>query len=135
MNIGNQKKGYNCSNNEDNFAGHIWDERDKQQFMGATACVVVTSFLPYCEKTGDWTALAWWIHDHVPAYANMVFFPNLAAFNITWRENPESQKSIYSYVENPHTGKHSGYLTHPTMENFNGLHTEAYQEFLQTLKQ
>ena len=57
---------YNCA--ADNSASHTWDRKERG-FMGATACVVVTSFVPYYERTGDWTALAWWIHEHVPAYA------------------------------------------------------------------
>lgn len=38
---------YSCASNEANYAGHIWDVRDKDEFMGATACVIVTSFIPY----------------------------------------------------------------------------------------
>jgi hypothetical protein len=91
---------YSCAAQND--AKHIWDRRERG-FMGATACIIVTSFVPYYERTGDWTALAWWIHEHVPAYANMFFFPKLAAFNIRWFEDPEHQKSIKTYVVNPHT--------------------------------
>lgn len=36
----------NCSTNEKNFAGHIWDRRDNQGRMGATACVIVNRFIP-----------------------------------------------------------------------------------------
>src|SRR6476619_4704042 len=32
------KKGYNGASNEANAAGHIWDVRDKDGYMGATAC-------------------------------------------------------------------------------------------------
>jgi len=124
---------YNCSKNEANYAGHIWDRRDADGFMGATACVVIPSFLPYYERTADWTALAWWIHDHIPDYADMYFFPKLAAFNISWHENPERTKSISTYVENPHTGDKSD-LTKTGMENFLGSHEEFYQEFLDKLK-
>jgi len=124
---------YNCARNESNYAGHIWDVRDKDGCMGATACIIVTSFIPYYEQTQDWTALAWWIHDHVDAYAEMTFFPKYAAFNITWHENPERPKFIYSYVKNPHTEKSSGYLTKTGMENFLGSHEESYQEFIQQL--
>ena len=73
--------------------------------MGATACVVVTSFVPYYKIAKDWTALALWIHEHVPEYADMEFFKNdLAAFNIRWFEDPEYKKSIATHVVNPHTG-------------------------------
>jgi hypothetical protein len=128
------KNQYKCSSNEKNFARHIWDEKDAEGYMGAMACVVVPSFIPYYEQTSDWTTLAWWIHDHVDAYSEIMFFPKYAAFNIGWRENPNAVKSIYSYVENPHTGKHSGYLTKAGMENFEGSHDQAYREFIRQLK-
>jgi len=121
---------YRCASNEANFAGHIWDVRDSNGYMGATACLIVTSFIPYYERTKDWTALAWWIHDHIQDYANMTFFPKYAAFNITWHENPKYPKFISSYASNPHTGKSSGYLTKVGMNNFAGFHEESYQEFL-----
>jgi hypothetical protein len=124
---------YNCASNEKNYAGHIWDVRDKNGYMGATACIVVTSFIPYYERTGDWTALAWWIHDNIPDYASMTFFPKYAAFNINWHENPNSYKYISSYVKNPHTGK-TGYLTNKEMDNFSGSHQEVYAEFIQELR-
>jgi hypothetical protein len=120
----------NCSVNDKNYAEHIWDMRDKNEFMGATACIIVTSFIPYYEQTHDWTALAWWIHDHVNAYANMTFFPKYAAFNITCHENPEYPKFIYSYVENPHSGKNSGYLKKKGIDNFEGSHEVFYREFI-----
>lgn len=124
---------YNCASNESSYAGHIWDIK-KDGLMGATACIIVTSFIPYYERTHDWTALAWWIHDHLRNdYANMTFFPKYAAFNISWSENPSQAKYIYSYVENPHTGKPSGYLTKSGMDNFEGSHQEFYSDFIQTL--
>ncbi|MBD2097922.1 peptidase M15 [Trichocoleus sp. FACHB-591] len=127
------KNQYSCASNEKNYAGHIWDVRDSKGYMGATACIVVTSFIPYYERTGDWTALAWWIHDHIPAYASMTFFPKYAAFNISWHENPNYSKYIYSYVKNPHTDK-TGYLTNQEMDNFSGSHPQAYEEFIQDLR-
>ncbi len=33
------KAGYNCATNEHSAAGHIWDLRDSDGCMGATACV------------------------------------------------------------------------------------------------
>lgn len=126
------EKGYNCASNEKNYAGHIWDKRNGE-YIGATACVIVTSFVPFYKKTSDWTALAWWIHDHIQDYAHMTFFRNYAAFNINWNNNPNNLKFIDSYVENPHTGK-KGYLTKKGMDNFEGLHKENYKEFIQQLK-
>ncbi|MBW4442278.1 MAG: peptidase M15 [Plectolyngbya sp. WJT66-NPBG17] len=125
---------YNCSSNEANYARHIWDVRDKKSFMGATACIVVPSFIPYYEQTHDWTALAWWIHDYIDAYSEMEFFSRYAAFNISWHEDPDQPKKIYSYIENPHTGKKSGYLTKEGMENFPGSHEQFYQSFLEQLR-
>jgi len=116
------KNQYSCSKNEANYAGHIWDMKDKNGFMGATACIVVPSFLPYYEKTKDWQALAWWIHDNIPEYSSMYFFPKLAAFNISWHENPNKQ--IMSYVPP------KGCLTKQGMDNFNGSHKAYYKDFL-----
>ncbi|ANP67163.1 MULTISPECIES: peptidase M15 [Vibrio] len=117
------KNQYNCSRNEANYAGHIWDYRDSEGHMGATACIVVNSFLPYYERTGHWQALAWWIHDHVPEYSSMCFFPKLAAFNISWHEKPE--KLINSYISGSR-----GILTKFGWDNFGGSHEEEYFDML-----
>jgi hypothetical protein len=127
------KNQYNCSSNEASYASHIWDVRDSDGYMGATACIVVNSFIPFYERTQDWTALAWWIHDHITAYASMVFFPKYAAFNISWHENPGYPKFISSHVANPHTGK-KGYLIKQGMDNFEGDHRKYYESFLMDLK-
>jgi hypothetical protein len=132
VNAKGNKNQYNCASNESNYAGHIWDVRDSEGYMGATACIVVTSFIPYYEQNQDWTALAWWIHDHIDAYRGMEFYPKYAAFNISWSENPDASKAISSYVKNPHTGK-KGYLTHEGMENFSGSHEQFYQAFIEQL--
>ena len=92
--------------NASNFAGHIWDVRDGDGHMGATACVVVPRFWDRYQNDGDWQRLAWWIHDHVP-YSNLFFFPRYWAFNITWHERPE--RRIDSYVSP------KGCLTRPGM--------------------
>lgn len=127
------KQKLNCAQNESNYAKHIWDVKDANGYMGATACIIVTAFIPYYERTGDWTVLAWWIHDFIPAYADMTFFPKYAAFNISWHENPNYPKFISSYVKNPHTGK-AGYLTKQGMSNFACSHQEFYQDFLNTIE-
>lgn len=88
------KSGYNCASNEANFAGHIWDRRDADGCMGATACVVVPAFWDFFQEEGDWQKLAWWIHDHLP-YSDLAFFPKYWAFNITWREVPK--RRIHSF--------------------------------------
>src|SRR5688572_1517444 len=84
--LGNER-GLNCASNEANFAHHIWDRRDTEGRMGATACIVVHAFVPYYEATGDWEALAWWVHDDLP-YSAMQFFPRFAASNLNWHEAP-----------------------------------------------
>ena len=117
--FGNKNK-LNCSSNERTYADHIWDRRDAEGYMGATACIVVRGFLPEYEKTGDWRPIAWWIHDHL-RYSDLYFFPKLAAFNITWNEKPK--RVIKSYV------KPKGTLTKPGMENHEGDHSKLYRDF------
>jgi hypothetical protein len=115
------RKGYNCSRNEADFAGHIWDRRDANGHVGATACVVVPWFLPRYRESGDWRPLAWWIHDHLP-YSHMCFFPKLAAFNVSWHEKPV--RRIDSFAP-----PHRGCLTKPGMANHRGSHAEMYAGF------
>lgn len=117
--FGNANK-LNCSTNEHTYAHHIWDHRDANGHMGATACIVVRWFLPQFEQTRDWRPLAWWIHDHLP-YSKLTFFPNLAAFNISWHEKPA--RIIKSYISP------RGTLTKPGMNNHEGDHTEFYPGF------
>ncbi|MBE0578677.1 hypothetical protein [Devosia sp.] len=115
----------NCGRNETNYAGHIWDRRDASGRMGATACVVVNRFVPYYERTGDWEAMAWWVHDHLP-YSDMEFFPRLAAFNLQWRQ--ESERKIYSFIP-PRRGRFTG----PGKPNWAGRHDEAYAAMLEEI--
>lgn len=122
--FGNKNK-LNCASNEANYAGHIWDYRDDAGRMGATACIVINRFVPYYERTGDWEAMAWWVHDHLP-YSDMEFFPRLAAFNLQWREEPV--RRIYSYIQ-----PRRGLLTKPGMQNWAGQHEEAYAAMLAEL--
>ncbi|MGQ7794257.1 hypothetical protein ACUN0C_17765 [Faunimonas sp. B44] len=119
--IGNER-GHNCARNESNYAGHIWDRRDPDGRMGATACIVVNAFIPYYERTEHWEALAWWVHDHLP-YSAMQFFPRFAAFNLTWHEEPE--RTIYSYIP-----PRKGHLTKPGMASHDGDHSAEYRTFL-----
>jgi hypothetical protein len=124
------KNQYSCAQNEKNYAAHIWDRRDENGWMGATACIVVCSFIDYYERTADWPALAWWIHDHIPAYARMVFYPKLAAFNISWREDPKFPKSIETFIKNPHTGERKALLKRG--ETAGNDHAAAYRNFFCT---
>ena len=111
------KAGYNCAVNEANFAGHIWDRRDANGHMGATACIIIPAFWDQFQGEGDWTKLAWWVHDHLP-YSSLYFFPKYWAFNITWHEAPE--RRIDSYVTP------RGCLTRPGMDNFEGSHAAEW---------
>lgn len=115
----------NCGRNETNHAGHIWDRRDAEGRMGATACIVVNRFVPHYERTGDWEAMAWWVHDNLP-YSDMEFFPRLAAFNLQWREQPE--RRISSFIP-PRRGR----LTEPGKPNWAGRHDAAYAAMLAEL--
>lgn len=83
---GNENR-WNCASNERNRASHIWDLRDEEGRMGATACVVVPWFADRYAQGADWRSMAYWIHDHLP-YSRVTFFPKLCAFNIQWREEP-----------------------------------------------
>lgn len=107
------KNGYTCASNESNYAAHIWDERDANGHMGAMACIVVPSFWDHLQQEGDWTRLAWWIHDHLP-YSSLYFFPTYWAFNISWHEQPERRIDSYASPK--------GCLTKPGMANHSGRH-------------
>lgn len=72
------------------------------------------------ERDGDWRAMAWWVHDHLP-YSRMEFYPMCAAFNLTWREEPE--RRIDSYI------RPRGCLIKPGMENHRGDHSQSYADF------
>ncbi len=110
------RSGYSCAENEKNYAAHIWDRRDAGGHMGAMACIVLPEFVDAFPSDGDWTRLAWWVHDHVP-YATLEFFPTNWAFNIGWHEQP--QRAIYSYARwrNGDGWKARGYLTRAGMDN------------------
>jgi hypothetical protein len=91
-----EKKGrYNCANNENNFARHIWDRRDSEGGKGATACIVIPWFTDRWDKGADWRSLAFWIHDRLP-YSEMEFFGKLCTFNLSWHERPK--RNISSYI-------------------------------------
>lgn len=110
----------NCSTNAATAADHIWDRRDAEGFIGATACIVVPWLIDNHGNEGDWRKMAWWIHDHLP-YGSLCFFPKLWAFNIQWHERPV--RRIMSYVAP------RGVLTKAGMANHEGDHSEWYQGF------
>jgi hypothetical protein len=100
--LGNAK-GYSCASNEKNAAGHIWDLPDKDNCMGATACVVVPSFWDAHQEPGDWQMIARWIDENLP-YSSLEFYPKFWGFNINWHERPK--RTIYSYAEPRGIWKH-----------------------------
>ena len=117
------KSHYNCAKTEWNYSRHVWDRRDAEGYMGATASIVIPWFVDrYKEGEGTpWQALAWWIHDHLP-YSEMQFYPLLAAFNLGWHERPA--RTIQSYIP-----PEKGYLTKPGMPNHTGDHSPEYPGF------
>ena len=120
---GNMHK-LNCASNEKNYAKHIWDHRDEEECMGATACIVIPWFIdsePY-KRTCDWRPLAWFIHENLP-YSEMCFYPKMAAFNLTWRER-ERRREIYSYAL-----PKRGFLTRPGCANHSENHSVEYSHF------
>lgn len=84
-----------CAANPKNYAGHIWDRHDAEGRMGACASVAIPWFADRYEAGRDWRDLAWWLFDHLD-FHEVWFFPRLAAFNLTWREQPEHR--ILSYI-------------------------------------
>lgn len=122
--IGNER-GHNCGANESNFGGHIWDRRDANGEMGATACVIVHAFIDYYERTGDWEAIAWWVHDNLP-YSELEFFPRFSAFNLGWRQTP--RRRVRSFIP-----PRMGVLTKPGMDNNTDDHGQAYSIWLKGL--
>ena len=125
--------GMHCSSNKATYADHIWDHEDKDGYIGATACIVIPWFVDWLREhpDHDWRSLAWFIHDHLP-YSEMVFFPENAACNLTWRcsrKRPDGSRS-----EDPrhklrsHTAP-AGILTAPGMSNYAGQHDRCYPDF------
>jgi len=115
----------NCASNQANYAHHIWDRRDTNGHMGASASIVIPWFADRYAAGASWTELAWWIHDHLP-YSEMYFFPKLAAFNIQWHENPT--RRIDSYVAP------KGCLTKSGEANQSGDHSSEYDDMLSALE-
>ncbi len=87
---------YGCSSNPRSYSGHVWDYADNHGKYGATACVVVCSYVDYFESTGDWQSMANWIHLHIEHYSSICFYPKLCAFNISWHERPIKKIRSYS---------------------------------------
>lgn len=121
------KSGYTCASNEANYADHIWDRPDANGCKGATACIVLPEFVDAFPNPGDWTRLAWWIHDHLP-YASLWFFPTNWAFNIQWHERPTRMISSYAGWQAESGWKKQGTLTKLGMPNHEGSHAHEWTE-------
>jgi hypothetical protein len=114
---------YYCGDNEYSAARHIWDLRDADGHLGATASVVVPWYLDRYEQSGDYHALAWWIRDNIAAYAEVIFFPWQCSFNIRWYEGPSERAIYYDFPPE------EGVLTKNGMDNFEGDHSDLYPGF------
>ncbi len=126
-------KGMDCSSNKASYANHIWDHEDKDGYIGATACIVIPWFVDWLEEHSDrdWRSLAWFIHDHLP-YSEMVFFPENAACNLTWRSSRKKPDGSRSEDPRHRLRSHAapaGILTAPGMSNHTGRHDRCYPDF------
>lgn len=90
------KNNLKCARNESNFAGHIWDVKDKNGYKGATVCIFIPWFNDNFTGEKDWIKLAYFLHDHID-YGTITFFARQNCFNIGWHEKPE--KTIFSTKE------------------------------------
>lgn len=125
--LGNEL-GLNCARNEANYADHIWDRRDANGHKGATACVVLPEVADVLAELGQWTQLAWWIHDHLP-YATLYFFKTMMAFNIQSHDVPERRIDSYAgWHDDNGDWKKSGTLTKPGMPNHAVGHGAQYRQ-------
>lgn len=106
------------------FAKHIWDHRDEEERIGATACIVIAWFIDsdLYKENQDWRPLAWFIHDKLP-YSRMVFFPKNAAFTLTWHDKSPERYLGAMFGAAPRV------LTKPGMPNHEGDHSEHYLGF------
>ena len=93
--FGAQQKPQKMAASAKNYAHHIWDRRDAAGRMGACSTVVIPWFADRYDQGRDWRDLAWWLFDHID-FQELYFFPKLAAFNLTWREDPERRILSYS---------------------------------------
>ncbi len=103
-----------------NFAAHIWDERDAKGRKGACVSIGIPWFSAQYNRGRDWRDLAWWLFDHLD-FHEIYVFPKDAAFNITWREEPEHR--ILSYAapkgalfrrgDTPDPNRHARYRDFP----------------------
>ena len=113
-------RGYSCGETTWNHARHVWDRRDAEGHMGATACIVIPWFVQRYKAGTPWQAMAWWVHDNLP-YSDMAFFQHYAAFNLRWCEKPARRIESFAPPR--------GCLTKPGMANHDGDHASEYPGF------
>lgn len=89
--FGNENK-LNCARNDYPLECHIWDLQDVEV---AGASIVIPWFAEHYEQGRDWRDMAYWLYDHLD-FAEVWFFPKLAAFNLSWR--PQAPRRIDSYI-------------------------------------
>ncbi|MBL6750489.1 MAG: hypothetical protein ISP90_08195 [Nevskia sp.] len=118
-----------AADNAYNAARHAWDQRDPAGHMGATATVVIPAYVDYYQQTSDWRSLAWWIRDHVPAHDEVIFFEQLAAFNIRWYEGAGERKISFMRPA-PFSEE---VLTAADLEGFQGDHSHLYGAAIELL--
>ena len=90
-------EGHNCA--ADNDGDHTWDYPSTSGHgAGAMACISVPSISrQVLSGEVDVSAIAWWIHDHLPAWSVIEFFATPAdiqfadevTFNLGWHETPK----------------------------------------------
>lgn len=116
---------YYCSDNTYGAARHIWDLRDADGHMGATASIVIPWYVKRFEESGDFRPLAWWICDNLADYAEVIFFPWLCAFNIRWYEGPSERAIGWGAPDMDETKL----LTRQGLDGFDDDHGEQYPGF------
>lgn len=104
----------------------LWVEAVSGWQIGATACVVLPEFVDAFPNPGEWTRLAWWIHDHLP-YSSLYFFPKNWAANVSWHEKPEKRIDSWTGWQVGDAWKKQGTLTRPGMENHCGSHKAEWK--------
>lgn len=121
LNAFGNTRGLKCAANERTYADHIFDVLDADGCAGATACIVLPWFLDRVRQPADWMKLAWYLHDHLPAYNRLVFFQRQTALNIGWHEKP--RREVFSYIAPKGWLIRSG-----TLESW-GSHRALYEDF------
>ena len=87
--------------------------------------LVIPWFLSQYEETKDPKPLAWWIRDNLPDYAEVIFFPRLAAFNIRWYAAEPTKALFYDDGFSPE----EILISDPSKADSDGDHSRLYPDF------